>query len=103
MAYYNEGVVLINTGKPDEANAALDKAIAADPNNAEAYYQKGVNLLAKGTYDAKTNTTKYPPEAAQDLNKYLELKPDGPNAEQAKALIEQMGEKVTSSFKARKK
>lgn len=102
-AYYNEGAVLTNTGKADDANAAFDKAIQADPNKADAYYQKGVNLLQKGTFDQKTNTTKYPPEAAEALNKYLELQPTGPHAEEAKALLDQMGEKTSSSFKAGKK
>lgn len=101
--YYNEGAVLTNTGKNDDANAAFAKAVQADPNRADAYYQMGVNYLAKGTFDQKTNTTKYPPEAAQNLNKYLELQPDGPHAAEAKALLEQMGEKVSASFKSTKK
>jgi tetratricopeptide (TPR) repeat protein len=101
--YYNEGVVFTNTGKPDDANTAFDKAIAANPNYAAAYYQKGVNLMQKGTYDQKTNTTKYPPEAAQNFNKYLELEPTGQFAEGAKALLEGMGQKVSSSYKAGKK
>ena len=30
-------------------SAAFDKCIAADPTRAEAYYQKGVNLMGKAT------------------------------------------------------
>ena len=48
-AYFNIGAVYTNAGRVDDANAAFDKCIAADPNRAEAYYQKGVNLLGKAT------------------------------------------------------
>ena len=47
MYWYNAGAVLTIQGKSDEAIAAFDKAIAADPKKAEAYYQKGINLIAK--------------------------------------------------------
>ena len=48
--YYNQGAVLTNSGKVDEANAAFDKSIAADPNKAEAYYQKGVKSDQQGRH-----------------------------------------------------
>ncbi len=95
--YFNLGAVLTNTGKTDEANAAFDKAIAADPTKADAYYQKAINLMSKGTVDAK-GVTHYPPEVAAGLQKYLEIAPDGPNAEGAKALLASMGEKVETTF-----
>ena len=47
--YFNEGAVFTNTGKVDEAIAAFDKAIQIDPNNADAYYWKGVNMMGKAT------------------------------------------------------
>ena len=43
------GAVLTNAGKVDDAIAAFDKCIAADPNKADAYYQKGVNMIGKAT------------------------------------------------------
>jgi tetratricopeptide (TPR) repeat protein len=95
--YFNLGAVLTNTGKSDEANAAFDKAIAADPTKADAYYQKSINLMSKGTVDAK-GETHYPPEVASGLQKYLELAPTGPYADGAKALLASMGEKVQTSF-----
>jgi len=103
QSYYNEGAVLTNTGKIDDANAAFDKAIAADPTRADAYYQKGVNLLQKATYDQKTGQTKAPPEASENLNKYLEMQPNGPYAQQAKDILASLGEKVSSTYKAGKK
>jgi len=95
--YFNEGAVLTNAGKVDLANVAFDKAIAADPGKAEAYYQKGVNLLGKATI-GKDGKMIAPPEAEQALNKYLELAPNGPNAEAAKQLLATLGVTIETSF-----
>jgi tetratricopeptide (TPR) repeat protein len=99
--YFNLGAVLTNSGKPDEANAAFDKAIAADPTKADAYYQKAVNLLSKATVD-KEGHMSAPPDVAQNLNKYLELAPEGPNAASAKELLASLGAKVETTFGSRK-
>jgi tetratricopeptide (TPR) repeat protein len=45
--YYNLGAILVNIGQTDPAADAFQKAIAADPNYADAYYQYGVSLMAK--------------------------------------------------------
>ncbi len=95
--YFNEGAILTNSGKVDQANAAFDKAIAADPTKAEAWYQKGVNLLGKATVD-KEGKMVAPPEASQALNKYLELAPNGPNAEAAKQLLATLGSTIETSY-----
>jgi tetratricopeptide (TPR) repeat protein len=100
--YFNEGAILTNTGKTDEANAAFDKAIAADPNRADAYYQKGVNMLAKATFD-KEGKMIPPPGTKENIQKYLDLQPTGPNAESAKQLLEAMGQKVETSYGKGKK
>jgi len=94
--YYNVGASLTNAGKIDSANTAFDKAIAADPNFADAYYQKGVNLLGKATVD-KNGHMVAAPEVATDLNKYLELAPNGPYAQPAKELLAGIGGKVQTS------
>jgi tetratricopeptide (TPR) repeat protein len=98
--YFNLGAVLTNTNHPDEGNAAFDKAIAVDPTYADAYYQKGVNLLSKGVTDVKTGKTAYPPEAGVSLNKYLELQPTGKHAAEAKQLIEYMGMTVQTTYRS---
>jgi tetratricopeptide (TPR) repeat protein len=100
--YFNLGAVLTNTGHPDDANTAFDKALAANPNYAEAYYQKAVNLLSKAKVDEKTGTMLAPPEVATNLNKYLELSPEGPNAQGAKDLLASLGAKVETSYGTRK-
>lgn len=103
--YYNEGAVLTNTGKVDEAVMAFDKAIAAapnDPNHADAYYQKGVDLLNKATLD-KNNKLIAPEGTTEAFNKYLELQPNGPNADNAKQMLAQLGATVESSYGTKKK
>ncbi len=100
--YFSIGAVLTNAGKVDEANAAFDKSIQANPQYAEAYYQKGINLLGKATLN-KDGTMNAPPEVAQNFNKYLELAPSGPNAETAKQMLASLGAKVETSYGNNKK
>jgi tetratricopeptide (TPR) repeat protein len=95
--YFNLGAVLTNKNKPDEANVAFDKCIAADPTKADAYYWKGVNLVAKATVD-KSGKMVAPDGTSEALNKYLELKPDGPYAQGAKDLLASIGASVQTSF-----
>jgi tetratricopeptide (TPR) repeat protein len=101
QAYFNIGAVLTNSGRPDEANAAFDKCLAADPNRAEAYYQKGLNLLGKATLQG--DKTIAPPGTAEAFQKYLELSPTGPNAQSAKDLLASIGATVETSFGTKKK
>ncbi len=100
QSYFNIGAVLTNSGRPDEANAAFDKCLAADPNRAEAYYQKGINLLGKATLQG--DKTVAPPGTAEAFQKYLEVAPTGPNAESAKALLASLGSSVETSFGKKK-
>ena len=99
-AYFNIGVVYTNAGRVDDANAAFDKAIAADPNRADAYYQKGVNLLGKATL--KGDKTIAPPGTAEAFQKYLEIAPDGPNAQSAKDLLTSIGSTVETTYGKKK-
>ena len=101
QSYFNIGAVLTNSGRPDEANAAFDKCLAADPTRAEAYYQKGINLLGKATLQG--DKTIAPPGTAEAFQKYLELSPTGPNADSAKALLASLGSTVETSFGTKKK
>lgn len=103
--YYNEGAILTNNGKTDDAIAAFDKAIAAapdDPNHADSYYQKGVDMISKATVD-KDNKMVAPPGTAEAFNKYLELQPNGPNAENAKQLLASLGATIENSYGTKKK
>jgi tetratricopeptide (TPR) repeat protein len=101
QAYFNMGAVLTNAGKVDEAIVAFDKCIAADPTRAEAYYQKGVNLLGKATLQG--DKTVPAPGTVEALQKYLEIAPTGPNAQSAKDLLASLGAKVETTYGTKKK
>lgn len=49
VPYYGHGAALQGLGKPDEALADLEKAIAIDPKYADAFCERGVALIAKGS------------------------------------------------------
>jgi len=101
QSYFNIGAVYTNAGRADEANVAFDKCIAADPTRAEAYYQKGLNLLAKATIGP--GGTQVPAAGTVEaFQKYLELTPSGPNAQNAKDLLASLGSSVETSFGKKK-
>jgi tetratricopeptide (TPR) repeat protein len=95
--YYNLGALLVNSGQNDAAMEEFKKAIDADPNYADAQYQYGVALAAKATTDPKGNIVA-PPGAVEALQKYLDLKPDGPNAQSAKEMIAALGAQVNTNY-----
>ena len=99
--YYNEAATLFNTGDMTEAASAADKAVQADPTKAEAYYIKGQALVQKATVDPKTQKIVAPPECVEAYQKYLELAPTGPHAEEVKSILQGIGADVKSSFKAK--
>lgn len=101
MYYYNEAATLFNTGAMEDAAAAADKAVQADPNKVEAYYIKGQALIQKATVDPKTQKIVAPPECVAAYQKYLELAPTGPHAEEVKSILQGIGAEVKSSFKAK--
>jgi tetratricopeptide (TPR) repeat protein len=95
--YYNIGAMLTNSGQTDAACEAFKKAIGTDANYADAQYQYGVCLVgqAKTTPDGKVIP---PAGCVEALQKYLELKPDGPNAESAKGLLSMMEGAVQTKY-----
>ena len=103
MYYFNEAATLYNAGKLPEAEAAADKAIAADPKKAEAYYIKGQSLIPQATVDPKTQKVVAPPGTVEAYQTYLELAPDGPHAEDVKGILEGIGAQVKSTYRAPKK
>jgi tetratricopeptide (TPR) repeat protein len=99
--YSNAAISLYNAGQMDQAAVAADKAIAAAPNDPIAYFIKGQALVTKVTVDAKTGKLTAPPGCVDAYNKFLELTPPtDPKAEQAKEVLNNLGEKVTTKFKA---
>jgi tetratricopeptide (TPR) repeat protein len=96
--YFNLGAVYVNTGNLEPAAVAFKKAIDLDPNYAEAYFQYGLSLIGKAPID--NGKTVAPPGTAEAFQKYLDLAPNGPNADTAKAMMASMGATVQTNFKA---
>jgi len=99
--YFNLGVVLHSSAKDADgrkaAAAAFDKAIAADPNKADAYYLKGADLIALATSDSTGKLTA-PEGTAEAFQKYLELQPNGPHAEEAKQMLTALNQTIETGY-----
>jgi tetratricopeptide (TPR) repeat protein len=76
-ALFNEAARLINAGKDKEAEPVLKQALTANDKLAPAYYELGMLYVRTGkNAEAKTN-----------LQKYLELDPNGKEANTAKEML----------------
>jgi len=88
VAYFNLCATMYNMGQPAaKTAAACDKAIAADPKKADAYFVKGSALFGEGVVD-KSNKFVVPPGAVEALKQYLVLAPDGPHAQDVKTMLD---------------
>jgi tetratricopeptide (TPR) repeat protein len=103
MYYRNQAVIFFQSGNGDAQVAAADLAIKNDPNDAMLYYLKGQGLIQKASYDAKTQKIILPEGCADAYQKYLELAPNGPYAGEVAGILQQAGQKVSSTYKAGKK
>jgi tetratricopeptide (TPR) repeat protein len=97
--YFNLGAVLTNANQVDPACNAFKKATEVDANYADAFFQYGLCLTGKAT-NKPDGSMVFPDGTAPAFQKYLELKPDGPNAEAAKAMLATMGTKVETNYVA---
>ena len=77
---FDQGLVLWNAGKLDDALVRFRDTLRLDPNHGEAHYWLGMGHLNKGSL----------PEAVQELELYLAREPKGRFADQAKALLPQI-------------
>jgi len=96
--FFNLGAVLVNRGATDQAAAAFLKATESDPNLADAYFQLGIALMGKATMDAG-GKMKPAPGTNEAFIKYLDLAPDGPNAQAAKDAVAALGGTVPTQVK----
>jgi len=78
-AYLERAKALQRLDRIDDALASVDKASAIVSNYAPAYEQRGMILWSARRYD----------EARQALTKYLELDPNGRDADTVKKLLEE--------------
>jgi tetratricopeptide (TPR) repeat protein len=98
----NEAVIFFQQNNGPAQVAAADEAIKVDPNQAILYYIKGQGLVQNATIDPKTQRIVLPPDCTAAYQKYLELAPSGPYANEVAGILQQAGEKVSSSYKAPK-
>jgi tetratricopeptide (TPR) repeat protein len=88
VAYFNLCAVMFNMGQPAAKTVAFcDKAIAADPKKADAYFVKGSSLYGEGALD-KSNKFVPPPGSVEALKQYLVLAPGGPHVQDVKAMLD---------------
>ena len=87
VSYFNLCATAYNAHKDKEALADCDKAIAADPTMAEAYFVKGSILVNEGQTDAKGNFV-VPPGTWEALKTYLKLEPHGKHAAEVKSMLQ---------------
>lgn len=77
---FDQGLVLWNAGKIDEALARFRETLRLDPAHGESHYWLGMGHLNQGRM----------PEAAQELEIYLAREPGGRFAAQARSLLPQI-------------
>lgn len=78
--FFNIAVILLNQQRTDDAVVYLTKAITADPNFADGYFQRGLAYMGAQKY----------PEARADLEKFIAIAPGDSRAEMAKKALEQL-------------
>ena len=96
--YYNLGAVLTNINQPDAAGAAFKKAIDTDPNYAEAEYQYAIYLIGKLPPPGPDGKIVAPPEVTGALQKYLDLAPNGPNAQNARDMLTSLSASIQTTY-----
>lgn len=92
--YYNEAATLLNANDAAGAAAAANKAIAADPAKADAYFIKAEGLAPSITQSADGKKFIAPPGLVDACNTYLDLAPTGAHAQDMKDLLAGLGETI---------
>jgi tetratricopeptide (TPR) repeat protein len=101
--YYNIGSMLTNLGQADAALAEFKKAIDTDPGLADAQFQYAISLSAKMPPPGPDGKVIAPPGMKEALDKYLQLQPNGPNADAAKNLLALLGSSLQTTYESGKK
>jgi len=100
--YFNLCVMHYNTQTLDGAVDACNKAISANPNQADAYFIEGA-LLFSATKTNKDGSLTVAPGTVEGLKKYLEVAPAGAHATEVKQMLDYLGAGAGSSRDSGKK
>jgi tetratricopeptide (TPR) repeat protein len=100
MPYFNLCATNYNLKHFQDALAACDHAIAADPKMSDAYYIKAAILFGQGRVEQGRFVV--PPGTAEALNKYLENDPEGTHAAPVKDMINQLDKPVRTTYTRQK-
>ncbi|MGP8253594.1 MAG: hypothetical protein ACLQHF_16315 [Terracidiphilus sp.] len=98
----NEAVIFFQMHNSEAQVAAADEAIKVSPNDPVLYYIKGQGLVGNATIDPKTNRIVLPADCMAAYQKYLDLAPTGAFADEVAGILQQAGQKITSSYHAPK-
>lgn len=79
-AVLDQGLILWNAGKTEDARAKFEETLRLDPNHGEVHYWLGMANLNQGKL----------PEAVQEMEIYLQREPKGRFANEAKGLLSQI-------------
>lgn len=96
--YYNLGALEINAGQNDAANETFKKAITIEPPYPEAFYQYGLTLVAKASYD-KDGKIVPVPGTVEAFQKYIDLAPTGVHVQEAKDMLTTLGSTLQVQYK----
>lgn len=77
-AYLNVGIEAYNAGDLETALGQFDQTVANFPDNPDGFYYRGLIHLAQQSNEA----------AAADLQRYLELAPEGSHVEEVQSFLE---------------
>jgi len=80
-ALFDRGVEMFNAGNTAGAKTAFEQAILADPKHAKGHYMLGLCYVNAGEN----------PKAKEQLQRFLELAPDDPDAGTAKEMLKYVG------------
>ncbi len=101
--YYNLGAVLTNNNASNDVNLrkqaveAFDKSIAAEPGRADSYFWKAQNYMGMASTDTAGKIV-VPEGTAELYQKYIELQPTGPHADEAKQMLAALNATVQTSY-----
>jgi superkiller protein 3 len=95
--YFNLGAIMVNTQQNDAALDAFQKAVAADPNYANAWYYIG-NVLSNKLSMDKDGKPVAPAGMQEALEKYLALQPTGQFADAAKGLLAAVNATIETKY-----